>query len=160
MSRRVAVLLIPLIMALASCGSSSDNPTSGPSQYNRGKLCGEFAEFYKSVLAIDVEYPSQKDFDKPVSRASACIPSRSSGGTAGHLDMTRSLEDGTDEPNDRAYEPQTGFNEKVWMAPGSRFRVQDGRWVGSMEFFNAELNNDQTRKAIEFLIRVTREVKG
>ncbi|MEC3953779.1 hypothetical protein VMT65_12135 [Nocardia sp. CDC153] len=159
MSRRAAVLMIPLLVFLAGCGSSEKDIT-GPSQYNRGKLCGEFADFYKTVLSIDVEYPNQKDFDKPVSRANGCFPSHVNGGMAGHLDMVRSLEDGTDEPSDPAYQPQNGFDEKVWMAPGSKFRVQDGRWVGTMELFNTDLNNDQTRKAIEFLVKATREVKG
>ncbi|WP_306356779.1 MULTISPECIES: hypothetical protein [unclassified Nocardia] len=149
-----------MLVALGGCGFFGNSTPDGPSEYSQGRLCAEFTEFVKNELSADVEYREAAGDDRPIGYSTGCRPAPSSGPSVGQLVMSRSTEDGTSEPNEPSYEPQNGFDEDVWIAPDNRFRVQIGRWIGTMELYRMELTNEQTRKSIEFLIRETRAVRG
>lgn len=158
-NRRVATLLLPIVM-LGGCGFLEDKTEAEVSTYPQGRLCAEFTEFVKNELSINADYRESAGSGDPIKYSAGCTPAPVGGTTVGQLMMSRSLEEGAVEPEEPGYKPQKGFDEKVWMASDNKFRVQVGRWVGVMELYRVELTNDQTRKAIEFLIRETRAVRG
>ncbi|WP_147287143.1 hypothetical protein [Nocardia otitidiscaviarum] len=147
---------IALLALSTGCGLTRN---SNESDYNRGQLCAEFAEFFQRDLSLSVKYEGENDFDRPVEYASVCIPETQAGSRAGLLSMTYHPGGNIDEP-DAAYQPQKGFDEKVWIAHDNQFRVQIGSWEGRMKLHDAELSDEQTRKSIEFLIQATRKVHG
>ncbi|NNH75874.1 hypothetical protein HLB23_39500 [Nocardia uniformis] len=157
-SRWITALLIPLLLTIPGGCGFFDSDSSKSSSYNRGKLCSEFSEFFKSELSLNVQEYDMGDFDKPIGWTSACFPSRAGGLAAGELSMIAASSEG-DQMASASFELQKGFAEEAWLAPGNKFRVQAGEWVGRMEISNMELTDEQTRKAIEFLVRVTQDVR-
>ncbi|MFI1920551.1 hypothetical protein [Nocardia sp. NPDC020380] len=154
--------MVPLLLALTGCGSSGgDGNSSKSSSYAQAKLCSEFADFLRSDLALDIDDSTEVHSDKPVGKGTSCPMNSTSTGLVGTLSMLRTGTASGDPSNDLGYVSQKGFDEKVWLAPDNRFRVQVGPWLGTMEFYHqGDLSNDKTKQSIQFLIRTTHEVNN
>ncbi|UGT43056.1 hypothetical protein LTV02_06595 [Nocardia yamanashiensis] len=165
-----AALLVPTLVLLGGCGflrggNVTQTPSSGDSEvshYSEKQLCSDFAAFLKNDLSLDADQFIRDELDKPIGYSGGCVQARPGGGRIAQLVMSRSLVADTIEPEEPGFQPQAGMEEKAWLAPDDQFRVQVGRWIGTMDIDvdNLKLTDEQTRRSFEFLIRVTRAVRG
>ncbi|WP_405488791.1 hypothetical protein [Nocardia sp. NBC_00511] len=168
---------MPLLMMPVSCGnpfrdSLATDLDTKPSQYQQGKVCRQFADFLNTDLSAGgADYrgtEAQTFFDKPIEWTTTCLPSTTDG-IAGTLQVINPRSKGTVEPTDKNFQATQGFDEKVWLADGNKFRTQVGSWVVEMRISTENIKtpsgtlsmtNEQTRQAVDFVIGVAREVQG
>ncbi|MFE3758518.1 hypothetical protein ACFXO9_29800 [Nocardia tengchongensis] len=168
---------MPILLLPVSCGnpfrdSINTDLETKPSQYKAGNVCRQFASFLNGNMeANGASYrgtEAETYFENPIEWTTTCVPSTSDG-IAGMLQVTNPRLKGTVNPVDSGFQPTKGFDEKVWLSSDHKFRTQVGSWVVEMNI-SAEniktptgtlvLTNEQTRKAVEFIIGVAREVQS
>ncbi|MCP9622691.1 hypothetical protein FOH10_00455 [Nocardia otitidiscaviarum] len=170
-----------LIVALScsvvvACGSSSEGGGidigAQPSDFLEIELCQMFLAFARDDLGIvNVWFDDSKGYDpeESVGMNGYCVLTEKNGNsTIGTLKVRNPGRHGTIEPGDPDFQPEDGYEEKVWMTSDNQYRTQVGSWVSDVRFNKSniqtvngalEFSSEEVDKTIDFLIKVARDVQ-